>query len=48
MLRIAVEIFVMWLCYALYMIIIVYKRGPIGGIFFYLNLIKKTGLRRIL
>ncbi|WP_292215311.1 hypothetical protein [Butyrivibrio sp.] len=35
MLRIAVEIFVMWLCYALYMIIIVYKRGPIGGIFFY-------------
>ena len=29
------EILVMWVCYILYMAILVHKRGPIGGLFFY-------------
>ena len=29
------EILILWICYALYMAILVHKRGPIGGIFFY-------------
>lgn len=29
------EILILWICYALYMAILVHRRGPIGGIFFY-------------
>jgi len=29
------EIPILWICYALYMAILVHRRGPIGGIFFY-------------
>ena len=32
---IAIEILILWVCYALYMAILVHGRGPIGGIFFY-------------
>ena len=33
--RLVVEILILWVVYALYMAILVHKRGPIGGIFFY-------------
>ena len=33
--KIIIEILILWACYAQYMSIIVHKRGPIGGIFFY-------------
>ena len=35
LLKIMIEILILWVCYALYMAILVHKRGPIGGIFFY-------------
>lgn len=34
-LKIVVEIPILWAVYVLYMAILVHKRGPIGGIFFY-------------
>lgn len=33
--KLAVEVLVMWVCYAAYMAILVHRRGPLGGIFFY-------------
>ena len=33
--KLIVEILILWVCYALYMAILVHKRGPVGGIFFY-------------
>lgn len=33
--KLIIEILILWVCYALYMAILVHKRGPIGGIFFY-------------
>jgi hypothetical protein len=33
--KLTVEILILWICYALYMAILVHRRGPIGGIFFY-------------
>ena len=33
--RIIVEILILWVCYAAYMAVLVHRRGPIGGIFFY-------------
>ena len=33
--KIIVEILILWVCYVLYMAILVHRRGPIGGIFFY-------------
>ena len=33
--KIIIEILILWVCYALYMAILVHRRGPIGGIFFY-------------
>ena len=33
--KLIIEILIMWICYALYMMILVHKKGPIGGIFFY-------------
>ena len=33
--RIAIEILILWVCYAAYMAILVHRRGPVGGIFFY-------------
>lgn len=33
--KILIEIVILWAVYALYMAILVHKRGPIGGIFFY-------------
>ena len=32
---IAYEILFLWVCYAVYMAVLVHKRGPVGGIFFY-------------
>ena len=32
---IALEILVLWVCYAAYMAVLVHKRGPVGGLFFY-------------
>ncbi len=33
--KLLAEILILWICYALYMAILVHRRGPIGGIFFY-------------
>ena len=33
--KLVVEILILWVVYALYMAILVHKRGPVGGIFFY-------------
>ena len=33
--RIILEILILWVCYAVYMAVLVRRRGPIGGIFFY-------------
>ena len=33
--KIIIEILILWVCYALYMAVLVHRRGPIGGIFFY-------------
>ena len=33
--KLIVEILILWILYALYMAILVHKRGPLGGIFFY-------------
>ena len=35
LLKILIEILILWVIYAAYMAGIVYKRGPVGGIFFY-------------
>lgn len=55
-LKLIIETVILWAVYALYMAILVHKRGPIGGIFFYpkviqdrviaLNLITERELRR--
>ena len=34
-LQLLAEVPILWICYALYMAILVHRRGPIGGIFFY-------------
>jgi len=34
-LKLVVEIFALWIVYVIYMAILVHKRGPVGGIFFY-------------
>ena len=45
---IALEIVFLWVCYAAYMAMLVHKRGPIGGIFFYpqvmIDRVKALGL----
>lgn len=33
--KLIIEILILWILYALYMAILVHKRGPLGGIFFY-------------
>ena len=33
--KLIIEILILWIIYALYMAILVHKRGPLGGIFFY-------------
>ena len=33
--KLIIEIVILWILYALYMAILVHKRGPLGGIFFY-------------
>ena len=33
--KLILEILILWICYAGYMAILVHKRGPMGGIFFY-------------
>ena len=47
-LKLIVEILILWVCYALYMAILVHKRGPLGGIFFYPKMmqdrVKELGL----
>ena len=52
----AMEILILWGCYAAYMAVLVHRRGPVGGIFFYpqvmiarviaLGLITETEFRR--
>ena len=32
---IALEILFLWVCYAAYMAVLVHRRGPVGGLFFY-------------
>ena len=39
-LKLAVEILILWVCYILYMAILVHRRGPLGGIFFYLKCVR--------
>ncbi len=34
-LKLAIGILILWVCYILYMAILVCRRGPLGGIFFY-------------
>jgi len=45
---IAIEILILWACYAAYMAVLVHKRGPIGGLFFYpqamIDRVKALGL----
>ena len=33
--KLIIEILILWIIYALYMAILVHRRGPLGGIFFY-------------
>ena len=33
--KLIIEILILWILYALYMAILMHKRGPLGGIFFY-------------
>ncbi len=33
--KLCVEILILWVCYILYMAILVHRKGPLGGIFFY-------------
>ena len=33
--KLIIEILILWIIYALYMAVLVHKRGPLGGIFFY-------------
>ena len=46
--RIILEILILWVCYAAYMAVLVHKRGPVGGIFFYpqamIDRVKALGL----
>ena len=46
--RIILEILILWACYAAYMAVLVHRRGPIGGIFFYpqamIDRVKALGL----
>ena len=35
LLKLGVEILILWILYILYMAILVHRRGPLGGIFFY-------------
>lgn len=39
--KIIVEILVLWVCYILYMAILVHRRGPMGGIFFYPKVVQE-------
>ena len=45
---IAFEILFLWVCYAAYMAVLVHKRGPVGGLFFYpqvmIDRVKSLGL----
>jgi len=45
---IVIEILILWGCYAGYMAVLVHRRGPIGGIFFYpqamIDRVKTLGL----
>ncbi len=34
-LKLGTEILILWILYILYMGILVYRKGPLGGIFFY-------------
>ena len=46
--RIILEILILWICYAAYMAVLVHKRGPVGGLFFYpqvmIDRVKTLGL----
>ena len=33
--KLLIEILILWVCYAIYMEILVRRRGPVGGVFFY-------------
>ena len=40
-LNIAIEILILWAVYAIYMGIVVFKRGPVGGLCFYPKVMQK-------
>ena len=42
--KLLIEILILWACYALYMAILVHKRGPIGGIFFYPKAVRERAV----
>ena len=46
--KLIIEILILWVVYALYMAVLVHKRGPVGGIFFYpqvmIDRVKELGL----
>jgi len=42
--KLAVEIVILWACYALYMAVLVHRRGPIGGIFFYPKVVQERAV----
>ena len=39
--KLIIEILILWIIYAGYMAILVHKRGPLGGIFFYLKVMQE-------
>ena len=39
--KLIIEILILWIIYALYMAMLVHKRGPLGGIFFYPKVMQK-------
>ena len=43
--QIIIEILILWACYALYMAILVHKRGPMGGIFFYPKVMQERTIK---
>ena len=39
--KLIIEILILWIIYALYMAVLVHKRGPLGGIFFYPKVVQE-------
>ena len=39
--KLIIEILILWIIYAGYMAVLVHKRGPLGGIFFYPKVVQE-------